>query len=70
MLNTLTTEFSAKAIVGEVDINDDAVWDEYVADYLKFGGAEILDELLKAPVYEKFRNGVTEYAAGANEKWW
>jgi hypothetical protein len=70
VLSTLTTEFSAKAIVGEVDINDDAEWDSYVADYLKFGGAAILDELLKAPVYEKFRNGVTDYAAGPNEKWW
>ena len=70
VLSTLTTEFSAKAIVGEVDINDDAEWDSYVADYLKFGGAEILDELLKAPVYEKFRNGVTEYAAGPDEMWW
>ena len=70
VLNTLTTEFSAKAVVGEVDINDDAVWDAYVADYLKFGGAEILDEWMKTPIYEQFRNGVEDYAAGPDEKWW
>ncbi|NLC67316.1 MAG: hypothetical protein GX754_00715 [Clostridiaceae bacterium] len=52
-LQTIWKEFFYKAIVGEVNINDDAVWDAYVQKWLKEGGAELLAELEKAPVVEE-----------------
>jgi putative aldouronate transport system substrate-binding protein len=46
-LNTIVDEFRMKAIVGEVDIDEE--WDSYVENWLNNGGSEILAELEKAP---------------------
>ncbi|WP_284645214.1 ABC transporter substrate-binding protein [Paenibacillus silviterrae] len=46
-LETIVSEFRMKAIVGEIDIDNE--WDKYVQNYLNSGGKEILSELEKAP---------------------
>ncbi|CQR47171.1 Lipoprotein LipO precursor [Paraliobacillus sp. PM-2] len=49
-LNTIVDEFRMRAIVGEIDIDEE--WDGYVENWLNNGGQEILDELEKAPKVE------------------
>ncbi|GAB2556178.1 type 2 periplasmic-binding domain-containing protein [Gracilibacillus alcaliphilus] len=47
-LDTIVEEFRMRAIVGEIDIDQE--WDSYVQNWLNNGGQEILDELEKAPL--------------------
>lgn len=53
MLKTITDEYLFKAITGEVDI--DATWNDYVDNYLKSGGQELVTELEKAPKVSDLR---------------
>ena len=50
-LNTLASEWFAKAVTGEIDV--DATWDEYVQDFMRFGGSEILAEMEKMPTWDE-----------------
>ena len=50
-LNTLASEWFAKAVTGEIDV--DATWDEYVEDFMRFGGSEILAEMEKMPTWDE-----------------
>jgi len=58
-LGTMADEYMFKALTAQIDV--DATWDDYVANYLKNGGQEVLNELAKAPLYAELRKGVIKY---------
>ena len=58
-LDTMTQEFYYKAITGEIDV--DAEWDDFVAQYMKNGGNEELAELKKCPIVSEIRKGKLVY---------
>ncbi len=51
-LQTMTAEFFAKAVTGEIDI--DAEWDAYVANWMDAGGDELMAEIAKMPRWADF----------------
>lgn len=51
-LQTMTAEFFAKAVTGEIDI--DAEWDAYVANWMNAGGDELMAEIAKMPRWADF----------------
>jgi hypothetical protein len=51
-LQTMTAEFFAKAVAGEIDI--DAEWDDYVARWMEAGGNELMAEIAKMPRWSDF----------------
>lgn len=58
-MDTIRDEFMFKAMTGALDI--DKEWDGYVANWLKNGGQETLDETAKAPLYSELRKGIVKY---------
>lgn len=52
-LTTITDEFRTQAITGEIDVA--AEWDDYVQRYLDNGGAELIEEMEKAPTVDELR---------------
>ena len=51
-LQTMAAEFFAKAVTGEIDI--DAEWDNYVANWMAAGGNELMAEIAKMPRWSDF----------------
>ena len=51
-LQTMTAEFFARAVTGEIDV--DAEWDRYVADWMAAGGDELMAEIAKMPRWSDF----------------
>lgn len=51
-LQTMTAEFFARAVTGEVDV--DAEWDRYVAAWMAAGGDELMAEIAKMPRWSDF----------------
>ena len=58
-LKTIEDEYLVKAITGEVDI--DSSWDDYVAQWRKAGGDELLTEQAQGLLYDEFMNGNIVY---------
>ena len=58
-LDTIVDEFYFKAIIGELDIDEE--WDSYVADWRKSGGDQMLAEYKKAPIVSELRKGKVVY---------
>lgn len=52
-LNTLYQEFTAKAITGEIDIDDE--WDDYVKEWTESGGDKMLNEINKMTTVEELK---------------
>jgi hypothetical protein len=59
-LDTMTNEFEARAVTGEIDI--DAEWDNYVKNWLASGGHEILQAVDNAPIIEELLKGNRVYS--------
>lgn len=51
-LQTMTAEFFARAVTGDIDV--DAEWDRYVADWMAAGGDELMAEIAKMPRWSDF----------------
>ena len=51
-LQTMTAEFFAKAVTGNIDI--DAEWDDYVSKWMKAGGDDLMAEIAKMPKWSDF----------------
>lgn len=54
-LNTISSEFFMKGIVGDINIEKD--WDSYVKNWKENGGEEIMKENEKAPLVSDLREG-------------
>ena len=54
-------EFYIEAIIGEIDIDSDAVWDDYLKTLTAMGSDRLLAALQKAPKVAALREGKIEY---------